>query len=70
MAILAGNYEQYKDYINRQPIRPFPNMFQFIYINKIEDIIGNRFDDYKIIGTFYDKKNAFKILDEVKARTI
>lgn len=67
IAILAGNHQQFREYIweNKGDIKNFK------YIDGTYPLVGYIFDGYEVIGTFWeDKKNASEIFDEVKMRTV
>jgi propanediol dehydratase large subunit len=69
IAILAGNKEQFFNFMSQPEIG---EPCEYIYIDRIEKLIGNRFYDYKIIGTFWEREgiDLNRLVEEVKSRII
>ncbi len=67
VAILAGNNTQFLEFM-RQPEIGEP--VEYIYVDRMEKAVGYRFNDYKIVGTFWERKDAGKLEEEVKTRII
>lgn len=66
VAVLAGNFKQYDRFMN---LREVDDETQYIYVDRIEKAVGHRFNDLKIIGTFWeDIKDSGRLYDEVKTR--
>lgn len=65
IAILAGSYKQFKDYLHHNEL----NEKDYVYIDRAEKIRGLYFNGYKIIGTFWeDVKNPNELLYELEFR--
>ena len=67
IAVLAGNFRQFNEFI-RQP--EVGEHCEYVYIDRPEKAYGYRFFDYKIIGTFWDRKDARELEEIVKGRII
>lgn len=65
IAVLAGNREQFENFMRQKDIG---EPAEYVYADRMEKLICNRFDDYKTIGTFWDRKDANELYDEVKSR--
>lgn len=62
VAVLAGNYREFCQFLDENG----GTDTEYVYAD--ERIIGYRLQDYKIYGTFWERKNADKIIDMVKSR--
>ena len=68
IAILAGTMQQYQEH---KDIFLAPEGEKMYNITRPEHCVGCRFDEYRVVGTFWeDRKNAGDLLLEVQARTI
>ena len=65
IAILAGSYRQFMDHT-----RDGNEGEEFFYIDHPDKLRGCRFDRIDIIGSFWEKENSHKLLEETKTRTI
>jgi len=63
IAILAGNLQEFKDFKN-VAIR-CGSLSTFHFINGY-NCRGQNFDSYMITGTFWNKKDARRIFEEIK----
>ena len=63
VAILAGNYNQYMQFLSDKE-----DKHNYIFCNDFKDIAGREFSKQIIIGTFHERKDASKIIQEVMAR--
>ena len=66
IAVLAGNFEQ-ANYIIRK-FKKKGYTCNFFYISEYTKALGLDFDDYIIYGTFWERRDADKIYDEVRSR--
>ena len=63
IAVLAGNYKQAKEFMRST------GKDNFLYISTPKETYGMLFYHYVIIGTFWERKDANKLLDAVSAQT-
>lgn len=66
IAVLAGNHAEFQDYF-RDAVNKNEQLY---YISGLNSIIGQRFDAYMVWGTFWERKDASKLYDEVAARVL
>lgn len=65
IGILAGNYNEYKHFMTQPEIGEH---CEYIYFNHPDKVRGYELQDYKIIGTFWDRPDAGKLEQAVKER--
>lgn len=78
IAVVAGNREEFFNFINNLPIDmtkcefKIPYMSatinsdtQYRYITRTEDLRGRQFDDVMYYGTFYNRENINEIIDQI-----
>jgi hypothetical protein len=65
IAILAGSHSQFMDYSWASKDNE-----EFVYVDSPHRAFGTNFDGYQVIGSFYDKKDAFELERIVKSRII
>lgn len=63
IAIIAGNHEQYLDFI-----RDAFNKEQFVEADRFEKVLGMELSASIEIGTCYDRKDYYNIKREVESR--
>ena len=63
IAVLAGDYMQYKNFMSQKEVGGPCN---YIYIDSIEKVFGHRFFNVECLGTFWERKDAHKLYDAVK----
>lgn len=62
-AILAGNSSEYRGYVSSIP----PEQgWQALYISRADRARPHKFDDIKIIGSFWEREDATRIYEETK----
>jgi hypothetical protein len=54
-ALLAGNYRQANNYL--KSLSPSSRK-EYAYISCLERIVGRKYSEYKIIGSFWERKDA------------
>lgn len=76
IAILARNAEQFKHFLYNQKIDAdggyigFKDDVTYVYTHHLHSILGYHFDSMEIIGTFWERKDARDIEENVKRRII
>lgn len=66
IAVLAGSMEEY---MMHKDIFLAPEGEKMVYAVTPNKILGHRFDELRVVGTFWDRKDAGEIMREVQART-
>jgi len=70
ICVLAGNCDQYKDWIKKNHPELIEDFYfrncEYQYIDKIEHLNGFKVDDVKVIGTFWERKDADNIYMHAK----
>ena len=61
IAILAGDHQQY---LEHKDIFLAPEGERMVYCNRLEKILANQFDELRVVGTFWDRKDAGDIFRE------
>jgi hypothetical protein len=68
-AVLSGHprtYEVFKTHYYRHIVDK--DKHELIYIGKREDILGRSFDDYLVLGDFWDRNDASELYSEIQHR--
>ena len=65
IAILAGSMEQYMEHKDIFLALEGEEMVYAVTPHKIK---GRRFDEFRVVGTFWERKDAGDIYDEVRSR--
>jgi hypothetical protein len=69
IAVLARNYKEFKQFRDIY-FDVHPESTEILrYVSSKESADGCVFSDYKIVGTFYQRRDASKLLDIVKIST-
>jgi len=61
--VLAGNFEEYQYFLSS--IFPHEAQALYVYAHNVDKVRGLRYDSVIVIGTFYDRKDAMELRDEV-----
>lgn len=61
--LLAGNHREFLYYQARQLIP-----VEWVDGTSIHNLIGHHFDDYKIVGTFWERHDAHELVIQAKTR--
>lgn len=72
--VLAGRYEQFADYVGGliKRLGDIPTNFRvelwnkFIYADCVEKVRGIEAEEVRVVGTFWDRPNARKLLEEAE----
>lgn len=67
IAILAGSMQEYSEH---KDIFRNPDNERMVYAVTMNKILGYHFDELRVVGTFWRRKDAGVILREVQARTL
>ena len=59
--VLAGNIQQFNRFIQDIGLNPKDEDLHFIYVDRIDKVIGVDVRDVIKIGTWYENKNAYEL---------
>lgn len=60
--ILAGSFQEFKRFLHENPERDNVDV-RYVYVDKAEKLMGHRGAGYQAYGTFYERKDAGKLLE-------
>jgi hypothetical protein len=63
--VLAGNHRQFTDFARANPALSRDSL---IYVHSPWDIRGRNFDGFVVIGTFWSRRDALDIWEEMSSR--
>lgn len=78
--VLAGSYREFRSFIQEKKDQDNPTSYwinggiadldtkRYLYVADTMSIRGLKYKDYEIYGTFWDRKNAPDLYDEVRLR--
>lgn len=62
IAVLAGNHYQYDEYILKNDL----DKRRYFYVSSVDSIRGKRKLKYILYGSYYERKDFDKILEQMK----
>lgn len=65
IGVLAGNVMEFKDYVSQLSLNNLSSK-TLVYIDRPQKLYGNRFDKIEVIGTFWHRKDAGGLYEEVE----
>lgn len=70
ICVLAGTYKQFLDFVEQERIdKPEKHKdTNYFYINLPHQLLGRRFDDVVVVGTFWEQSNAGELVRLAKSR--
>ena len=66
IAILAGNKQQFEEYVRKFGKKEN----EHVYISKVQDCFGKRFNAVETIGTFNERPDSWKLYHNIAARLV
>jgi recombinational DNA repair protein RecR len=63
--IVAGNYEQYRLYVNNKRKDTNNSNTDYLYVNSVKDLLGLSNIEGYYIGTYYMRKDISQIQDRI-----
>ena len=70
ICVLAGTYEQFLDFVETERVdKPEKHKdAKYHYADLPNQLLGMRFDDVTVVGTFWEKSNAGELARLAKSR--
>ena len=70
ICVLAGTYKQFLDFVESERIdKPEKHKnANYVYADSPHQLLGRRFDDVTVVGTFWEKGNAGELARLAKSR--